>query len=103
MFDVNNNLTTLAADYVGRFFKGCMHMGSYFNSPHVVEFIPVDFVAHAIVSLSEPASAIGTIYHLANPNTLSFSKMGEMMVKAGIKVKGIVAAYFRLVDAQTKA
>jgi len=77
-----------AGDYVGRFIIGCKQLGAFFYSPAEIEFIPVDFVAQAIVALASQSESIGAVYHIANPATVTFTKLGHLFMKAGMAMKG---------------
>ena len=57
-----------ADDFVGRLIRGCLQIGCYPDLPRQrKEFVPVDFVSHALLGIAARESAVGKAYHLVPP------------------------------------
>ncbi|MFY2559099.1 amino acid adenylation domain-containing protein [Corallococcus terminator] len=57
-----------ADDFVGRLIRGCLQIGCYPDLPRQrKEFVPVDFVSHALLGIAAREGAAGKAYHLVPP------------------------------------
>lgn len=55
-------------DFMARLVKGCVQIGAYPDLPgQRKEFVPVDYVSHAIVTIAAQTSRLGGSYHLVPP------------------------------------
>lgn len=57
-------------DYIVRLIKGCIQLGTAPSILNAVNACPVDFVAQAIVTVSN--AAVGKCFHIDNPKTFRF-------------------------------
>jgi myxalamid-type nonribosomal peptide synthetase MxaA len=71
-------------DFVAHFLEGCIQMGSTLRSDAVVDLVPVDYVAQAIVTIaSRPGDEAGAIHHIVNPHPPRWSAVVELLRRLG--------------------
>jgi thioester reductase-like protein len=70
-------------DFTCLFLKGCVQMMAV---PHIkagVTFVPVDFVSSAVVRLAKRHDSAGSIYHLNNPHSTTWSEVSGWIDSLG--------------------
>jgi amino acid adenylation domain-containing protein/thioester reductase-like protein len=68
------------------FLKGCVEMGIMEDLPIKKYYTPVDYLAQAIVYLSQQAASIGQNFHLHNPNPINQKELVKMLNDLGYPV-----------------
>lgn len=68
------------------FLKGCIEMGLMGDLPIKKYYTPVDYLAQAIVYLSQQAASIGKNFHLHNPNPTSQKELANILNDLGYPV-----------------
>eukprot|EP01125_Pyxidicula_operculata_P012759 TRINITY_DN4197_c0_g3_i2.p1 TRINITY_DN4197_c0_g3~~TRINITY_DN4197_c0_g3_i2.p1 ORF type:complete len:1095 (+),score=120.04 TRINITY_DN4197_c0_g3_i2:560-3844(+) len=74
-------------DYIPRLINSLVSMKSYFQSDNKMEFMPVDFVANSIVSISLDPTMCSRCYHITNHSGLTYSKLGEIISALGLNLE----------------
>jgi thioester reductase-like protein len=69
------------------FFKGCIEMGLIWDLPMKKYYEPVDYLAQAIVYLSQQAASIGQNFHVHNSNPISQVELAKMFNDLGYPVE----------------
>ena len=77
-----------ANSYLSTLIRGCIELGSAPDVDALIDMVPVDFVAAAIVSLSRSVSA-GNVYHLTNPSPMPMSALISYMDAAGFPLRRV--------------
>jgi len=70
-------------DFVARILLGCIQAG---YGPHItnsMDMTPVDYVAKAIVHLTFQQQSIGKVFHLLNPEPITWSDIIDAVIDAG--------------------
>jgi thioester reductase-like protein len=57
------------------------------NKDMPIELVPVDYVARAIVHLSQKPESLGSAFHLANPYPVSWGEFVERLRRLGVKLE----------------
>lgn len=70
-------------DFVSRFIKGLIQLGSAPRLELQMNLTPVDYVSQAIVHLSNQSTARGKAFHLSNPYMLSLKQLVAQMQSRG--------------------
>ncbi len=73
-------------DFLCRFIKGCLQLGSFPNIPIQIDMSPVNFVAQSIVKISQEQSSINQAYHIRNPRSILLPNLAAWFQKYGYKV-----------------
>lgn len=68
------------------FLKSCIEMGLMGNLPIKKYYAPVDYLAQAIVYLSQQTVSIGQNFHLHNPNPISQEELAKILHDLGYPV-----------------
>lgn len=68
-------------------FKVFADMGMAPDSPLPLDFVPVDFLANAVVYLATERQATGKVYHLTNPRPADLSDMVARMHAHGFDIR----------------
>lgn len=74
-------------DFICRMIKGCIQLGSAPDTNEMVDMIPVDYVAKAIVHLSKQKELSGRAFHLINPRPISFRDFVEWARSYGYRIR----------------
>ncbi|KAF9277586.1 hypothetical protein BGZ68_009184, partial [Mortierella alpina] len=83
---------TNTGDIIWRLIKGCVEIGSAPNMNAPVDFSPVDYVAHCVVSVATtPGTEIDMVYQVTHSITtpFRFNEFFEAMDKYGYKVQTV--------------
>jgi len=76
------------SDFICRFIKGCIQMGSMPDLDYVWNISPVDYVSRATIYLSKQA-VIGKAFHLISPHPLYWNELVNCIGSFGYPVKHI--------------
>jgi amino acid adenylation domain-containing protein/thioester reductase-like protein len=74
-------------DFICRMIKGCIQLGAAPDTEAMVDMIPVDYVATAIVHLSKQKELPGRAFHLTNPRPISFRDFVERARSYGYSIR----------------
>jgi len=74
-------------DLVARILIGCIQAGYGPDIPHHMDMTPVDFIARAIVYFSTQPASMGKVFHLLNPQPITWSGIMDTVVSVGYPVK----------------
>lgn len=66
---------THTTDFTCVLMKGCVQLGAGPGEDIPIDFMPVDYVSRALVSIAGRSSSFGRIFHLANPHPVSLPEM----------------------------
>ena len=71
-------------DFVAHFLEGCVQMGRTLRSDAVIDLVPVDYVAQAIVTIaSRRGGEAGAVHHIVNPRPARWSAVVELLRQLG--------------------
>ncbi len=89
------------SDRLYRMIKGCIQLGSVPNIDLMLDMTPVDYMAQAIVYLSQQASSTGQVFHLSNPQQLQLRDLSTWIRSFGYPLETLSyeAWYTRLSQA----
>jgi thioester reductase-like protein len=76
-------------DFICRFIKGCIQLGSMPIMSNRLTMSPVDYVSQAIVHLSQQPSSIGQAFHLNNPHPATWTSFVESINALGYPVRTV--------------
>lgn len=76
-------------DFMFKILKSCICMGKYPDFDVQVNFIPVDFTAKAIVSLSLEEKNYGEVFHLTNPHSIAWEIIFERLENYNFYLKKV--------------
>lgn len=76
-------------DAVCRIIRGVVQLGKMPNLSTMLEMVPVDYVAKAIVYLSQQPKFLGQVFHLVNPQSLPSSKVADWIRAYGYPLEQI--------------
>lgn len=82
---VNGNLNDLLCTVL----KSCVDLGCYPEVPSQIDFIPVDYVAQAIVQLGGQPGAVGQSYHFCHPQPLEWNDLLAQIAGLGYPLAGV--------------
>jgi amino acid adenylation domain-containing protein/thioester reductase-like protein len=68
------------------FLKGCIEMGLTGDLPMKKYYTPVDYLAQAIVYLSQQTTSVGQNFHLHNPNPISQQELVKILNDFGYPI-----------------
>jgi len=74
-------------DFICRMIKGCIQLGCAPDTNQMVDMMPVDYVAKAMVHLSKRKESVGRAFHLINPCPISFTDLVEWIQSYGYKMR----------------
>ena len=77
-----SNIKSLDMAYL----KGCIEMGLMGDLPMKKHYTPVDYLAEAIVYLSQQTASTGQNFHLHNPNPIGQEELGKILNDLGYPV-----------------
>jgi thioester reductase-like protein len=83
-------------DFTCLFLKGCVELGAIPAIDARVTFVPVDYVASAIVALSQTDECLGKNYHLSNPHTSTWSDVSGWIHELGYSLSIIPYAEWEI-------
>ena len=72
---------------VCRLLKGCVQLGAAPEIDALVEIVPADFLAAAVVHLSHSGESLGRNFHLVNPRPLLWNELVDWMRLAGYPLR----------------
>ncbi|QDV67061.1 Phthiocerol synthesis polyketide synthase type I PpsC [Rosistilla carotiformis] len=67
----------------------CWRMGSAPLRSGELDMTPVDYVANAIVGISQQPESLGGVFHLTNPNPLNYRYLVEWMQRDGTGIRPV--------------
>ena len=70
-------------DFIWNLLAGCVGLGVAPSSDDLVDLVPVDFVASAIVNISRDRSNHGRAYHFISPTPLRLTELFRMVQRLG--------------------
>lgn len=70
-------------DYVCRFLKGCIQLGSMPDQDKVWRFMPVDYASKAIVSISRLPASLGKAFHIFSPYQIPQRRLFDWICALG--------------------
>lgn len=73
-------------DFVARILIGCIQAGYGPDVQNAMDMTPVDYVARAIVYLAFQPESQGNVFHLLNPQPISWSDIMDTVVAAGYPI-----------------
>ncbi len=73
-------------DLVARILIGCIQSGYGPDIPHHMDMTPVDFIARSIVYLSAQNESRGKVFHLLNPQPITWSGIMDTVIQVGYPV-----------------
>ncbi len=76
-------------DYLGRFIKGCIQLGTMPQLDQTLRMAPVDFVSRAIVHLSRQAEALNQTFHVISPHKMYLGELAGYLQAFGHPVTQI--------------
>lgn len=71
------------SDRLYRMIKGCIQLGAVPNVDLVLDMTPVDYMAQAIVSLSQQSHTSGQVFHLSNPQQMHLRDLANWIREFG--------------------
>jgi thioester reductase-like protein len=74
-------------DFICRFIKGCIQLGSMPIMSNRLTMSPVDYVGRAIVYLSQQPDSLGQAFHLNNPNPAPWTEFVHSINQLGYPVE----------------
>ncbi|MCC6616255.1 MAG: thioester reductase domain-containing protein [Anaerolineae bacterium] len=74
-------------DFVARILIGCILAGYGPDIRSTMDMTPVDFIARAIVHLAFQQASLGHIFHLLNPNPITWGGIMDIISAAGYPVR----------------
>lgn len=80
-------------DFVGRLIKGCVRIGAYLQLPNQrKEFIPVNYVSRALLSIASDNANLGDVYHLVPPDNTQSTDLNsffELLKQSGFHLQAV--------------
>jgi myxalamid-type nonribosomal peptide synthetase MxaA len=76
-------------DFLNTLLKGLIQIGSAPNLDALWDFTPVDYVSKAVVHLSKQSEAIGTVFHVLNPQPLHLTKLIDLITSFGYPIQTV--------------
>jgi amino acid adenylation domain-containing protein/thioester reductase-like protein len=73
-------------DYVSRFIKGCIQLGSIPDQDKMWQLTPVDYVAKVIVHLSRRPMSLGKAFHVLSPYHFHQSQLADWVCALGYEL-----------------
>jgi thioester reductase-like protein len=83
----SNNGCSNDEDFVARILIGSIQAGYGPDIKRQMDMTPVDYVARAIVYLSRRQESLGRVFHLLNPQPITWSKIVESVTQLGYPVE----------------
>ncbi|CAI2415503.1 Linear gramicidin synthase subunit D [Serratia fonticola] len=78
-------------DFVSRLIRGCIAIGAHPILPHQrKEFIPVDYVSAALLTIAKDNNNLGQAYHLVPPNhaqSIDLDQFFDLICKSGYRLQ----------------
>jgi len=74
-------------DFIYRMLLGCIQLGSAPDCDVMLNMLPVDYVAEAIIYLSQQEKSLGKNFHLANSKLISWNELVDWLNIAGYSLK----------------
>ncbi|MDD1617831.1 MAG: non-ribosomal peptide synthetase, partial [Methylococcaceae bacterium NSP1-2] len=79
-------------DFLCRLLKGCLQLGYAPQDNPRIELAPVDYIAKAIVKLSQQADSIGGVFHLNSPHATYTQEVLNWFHQAGYEFERVTHA-----------
>jgi thioester reductase-like protein len=76
-------------DFVSRVIKGCIQMGSIPDQTIIEDMTPVDYVSQGIVYLSKQPESLKQVFHLVNPQPLSWNTLAQGIRSYGYPIREV--------------
>ncbi|MBK8024653.1 MAG: thioester reductase domain-containing protein [Chloroflexi bacterium] len=73
-------------DFVARILIGCIQAGYGPDIKNAMDMTPVDYAAKSIVYLSRRQESLGQIFHILNPDPITWSNIMDTVIEAGYPV-----------------
>ncbi|MDG0803092.1 non-ribosomal peptide synthetase [Pectobacterium polaris] len=78
-------------DFVSRLIRGCIAIGAYPILPHQrKEFVPVDYVSMALLTIAKNTNNLGQAYHLVPPDhtqSITLDQFFDLLCESGYSLK----------------
>ncbi len=82
-------------DFISRIIRGCIQIGATSDMEVTVDMTPVDFVSGAIARLSLQPDAVGKVYHLVNPEQMTWDEVVDWLRGHGYPLRKLPSAQWR--------
>lgn len=76
-------------DFTCRFIKGCIQLGKFPALDWIFDLSPVDYVAKAIVTLSQSPEMLGKTFHLQHPDPIHWNHAMNWITALGYPMESI--------------
>ena len=76
-------------DLIWKMIKGCIQLGSAPSMSGIVDITPVNYASQAIVQLSMQHESIGKVFHIVNPDPISWPELLDLIRSFGYKLEQI--------------
>lgn len=76
-------------DVICRTIKGCIQIGSITDITDTLDLAPVDYLSQSIVYLSKQKESLGKVFHLNNPQPISWRELSDFICSLGYKIEHI--------------
>ncbi|MEC4817932.1 MAG: thioester reductase domain-containing protein, partial [Scytonema sp. PMC 1069.18] len=76
-------------DVICRTIKGCIQMGSMTDITDTLDLAPVDYLSQSIVYLSKQKESLGKVFHLNNPQPISWRELTDFIRSIGYAIEHI--------------
>lgn len=77
------------SDFLRSLIKGCIQLGLSPDWNMQVDIVPVDYVSQAIIYLSSQKNSLGKIFHLTNPQSISWHELVNWMRTYGYSLQQV--------------
>ena len=79
-------------DFLAMFIKGISQLGCVpkFTKTLAIDITPIDYAAKAMLEISVQPDYQGKIFHIANPNSLSFDRLIQAMQSFGLQISFVL-------------
>ncbi|MCK6579710.1 MAG: thioester reductase domain-containing protein [Anaerolineae bacterium] len=74
-------------DFVARILIGCIQAGYGPDIKNAMDMTPVDYAARSIVHLSRQPESVGKVFHILNPDPITWSNIMDTVIEAGYPVR----------------
>lgn len=70
-------------DFVARILIGCIQVGYGPDITNAMDMTPVDYAARSIVYLSRKQESLGKVFHILNPEPVTWSRIIDAVIESG--------------------
>jgi thioester reductase-like protein len=74
-------------DFVARILIGCIHAGYGPDVLNAMDMTPVNYAASSIVYLSRQQESVGKVFHILNPDPITWSGIMDIVSDAGFAIQ----------------